>query len=28
MFFADFITFIIPAITPTKKKININQGLV
>ena len=28
MFFADLITFIIPATTPTKKKININQGLV
>ena len=28
MFFADLITFIIPAITPTKKKIIINQGLV
>ena len=28
MFFADLNTFIIPATTPTKKKININQGLV
>ena len=28
MFFADLITFIIPAITPTKKNIIINQGLV
>jgi hypothetical protein len=28
MFFADLNTFTIPAITPTKKKININQGLV
>ena len=28
MLFADLITFIIPATTPTKKNININQGLV
>jgi len=28
MFFADLITFNIPAITPTKKNIKINQGLV
>ena len=28
MFFADLITLIIPATTPTKKKIIINQGLV
>ena len=28
MFFADLKTFTIPAITPTKKNININQGLV
>ena len=28
MFFADLITLEIPAITPTKKKIKINQGLV
>ena len=27
-FFADLITFIMPAITPTKKNIIINQGLV
>ena len=27
-FFADLTTFIIPAITPTKKNININHGLV
>ena len=25
---ADLITFVIPAITPTKKKIKINHGLV
>ena len=28
MFFADLITLVIPATTPTKKNININQGLV
>ncbi len=28
MFFADLKTFIMPATEPTKKKININQGLV
>ena len=28
MFFADLITLVIPATTPTKKKINIKQGLV
>ena len=28
IFFADLITFMIPAITPTKKNIKINQGLV
>ena len=28
MFFADLITFAIPATTPTKKNIIINQGLV
>ena len=28
MFFADLITFVIPATTPTKKNIKINQGLV
>ena len=28
MFFADLITFVIPATTPTKKKIKINHGLV
>ena len=28
MFFADLKTFAIPAITPTKKNININHGLV
>ena len=28
IFFADLITFVIPATTPTKKNININQGLV
>ena len=28
MFFADLKTFTIPAITPTKKNININHGLV
>ena len=28
MFFADLITFVMPATTPTKKNIIINQGLV
>ena len=28
MFFADLITLVIPATTPTKKNIKINQGLV
>jgi hypothetical protein len=28
MFFADLITLVIPATTPTKKNININHGLV
>ena len=28
IFFADLITLVIPATTPTKKNININQGLV
>ena len=28
MFFADLITLDIPAITPTKKNIKINHGLV
>ena len=28
MFFADFITFKIPAATPIKKKLIVNHGLV
>jgi len=28
MFFADLITLVMPAMTPTKKNIIINQGLV